>query len=408
MSSVPSFGSLEGLKIIDLTLMLAGPFATQVLADQGANVIKVEPPHGDLTRSASAFHVDDTMKTHCGYFQSVNRNKRSVVLDLKTEDGCAIIKKLIADTDVVVENFRAGVMDRLGLSYETLREINPKLVYASVRGFGDPRTAKSPYMEWPAFDVVAQAMGGIMGITGPNAETPTKVGPGVGDIVPALFCTIGVLSAVLKARETGQGQYVDVAMVDSILSICERMVHQYSFEGKLAEPEGNHHPFLAPFGMFPAKDGWVSIGCPNNAFWKILAEKLGLEHLQDDPRFKTPNARSENRKDVIQIVSAATAQQTKAGLKALLGGAIPFGPVYDMNDIADDPHFAAREMVVEIENPGLDHPMQVAGVPIRMTETPGGVHTRAPHLGEHTDEVLSAAGFDGAQIDAWRQAGVIK
>ena len=279
-------------------------------------------------------------------------------------------------------------MDRLGLCYETLREINPKLVYASIRGFGDPRTADSPYMEWPAFDVVAQAMGGIMGITGPDRETPTKIGPGVGDLTPALFCVIGVLSAVMRARETGQGQYVDVAMVDSILSICERMVHQYSFEGKLAAPEGNHHPFLAPFGMFPAKDGWVSIGCPNDAFWETLARKLGLDALLEDERFRDPMARAEHRRDVIAAVSEATQKHTKAELADLLGGSIPFGPVYNMADIAADPHFAARDMVVAVDTPGLDAPTKIAGTPIRMTETPGGVHQRAPFLGEHTEAVL--------------------
>ena len=202
-----SFGALSDIKIIDLTQMLAGPYGTMMLADHGAEVIKVESPSGDMTRPGGPFHPDDREKTHGGYFQSVNRNKKSIVLDLKTDAGRSALKTLIKDADAITENFRAGVMDKLGLSYESLREINPKLVYGTLRGFGDPRTGASPYVDWPAFDVVAQAMGGIMGITGPDADHPTKVGPGVGDIIPGMMLAFGVLSAIHHARRTGQGQF---------------------------------------------------------------------------------------------------------------------------------------------------------------------------------------------------------
>jgi crotonobetainyl-CoA:carnitine CoA-transferase CaiB-like acyl-CoA transferase len=251
-------------------------------------------------------------------------------------------------------------------------------------------------------------MGGIMGITGPNAGTPTKVGPGVGDLIPAMFGTIGILSAVIHARDSGEGQFVDVSMVDSVLAVCERIVYQHSVQGILAKPEGNHHPFLVPFGLFPARDGWVSIACPSNAFWKILCKQLGMEGLLEDPRFKTPAERASNAKPIIDSISLRTKELTKDELKEKLGGKIPFGPVYDMADITTDPHFKARDMVVEVENPGLDVPIAIAGVPIRMTRTPGGVHTRAPFLGEHTEEVLTASGFSSDQIEIWRETGVIK
>ena len=206
-------GALAGLRVVDLTQMLAGPFCTMLLADQGAEVIKVEPPGGDMTRRAAPYFADDEARHFGGYYQSINRNKKSISIDLKTADGKAIVRRLVKEADVLVENFRAGTMERLGLSYESLAELNPRLVYATVRGFGDPRTGASPYADWPAFDVVAQAMGGIMGITGPDREHPLKVGPGVGDIVPAMLLAVGVLAAVRHAERTGEGQFVDVRHV---------------------------------------------------------------------------------------------------------------------------------------------------------------------------------------------------
>ena len=249
-----SFGPLQGLRILDLTHALAGPFCTQVLADLGADVVKLEPPQtGDMARLSGPFHPSDEERMDSGYFHSINRNKRSIVLDLKNEQGREILKALLPSFDVLVENFRAGVMDSLGLSYETLARKCPKLVYAAIRGFGDPRGGISPYVDWPAYDVVAQAMGGIIGITGTDAEHPTKVGSGVGDTIPALYLAIGILAAVLHAREKGHGQFVDVAMVDAVLGACERIVHQRSFGKVNAVPEGNHHPFITPFGIFPRK-----------------------------------------------------------------------------------------------------------------------------------------------------------
>ena len=255
--AVASFGALGDVRIIDLTQMLAGPYGSMVLADHGASVIKVEPPGGDMCRHTGPYRSDDTTRALGAYFQSIDRNKKSVCLDLKTADGRDALKALVRDADAIMESFRAGVMDRLGLGYEVLRAINPRLVYGALRGFGDQRTGASPYVEWPAYDVVAQAMGGMMAVTGPDANTPTKVGPGIGDIVPGMMLAFGVLAAIHHARRTGAGQFVDVSMVDAMLAICERSVWQHSVQGQIAGPEGNHHPFLCPFGMFPASDGHV-------------------------------------------------------------------------------------------------------------------------------------------------------
>lgn len=392
-----SAGSLSDIRIIDLTQMLAGPYATMMLADHGAEVIKIEPPDGDMTRPVGPFRADDSRKLLGGYFQSINRNKYSVSLDLKTEEGRSALLKMIAGADAVVENFRVGVMERLGLSYETLRAANPKLVYAALRGFGDERTGASPYGNWPAFDVVAQAMGGLMAVTGPDAATPMKIGPGVGDILPGVMLAFGILAAVHHARRTGEGQFLDVAMADAVLALCERTVYQHSVAGEIPVPEGNHHPFLVPFGIYPAADGFVTLGAHPQPFFETMCRALGAEDILADPAYASPELRIEHRADLVKTLSERTARLTKDELAARLGGKIPFGLVMNIADIARDPHFAARNMIVSVEQLG-DPPIQIAGVPIKMTGTPGGVHRRAPLLGEDTVERLRQAGLSEAEI----------
>jgi len=401
-------GPLAGLKVLDFTQALAGPFCTQQLADLGAEVVKVEGlDGGDLVRGTGPFHEADPEHRYSGYFQSINRGKKSIAVDLKTAEGVELVKRLVPNFDVVVENFRVGVMDRLGLSYETLAALNPKLVYAAIRGFGDPRTARSPYVDWPAYDVVAQAMGGMMGITGPASGTPTKIGPGVGDTIPALYAALGVVSAVLHARETGQGQFLDVAMTDAVLAVSERIVHQHFFGHLTPGPEGNHHPFLLPFGIYPAADGHVALACPGDNFFRPLLAALDAAELLDDPAFATPRARAANREAVIARLSELTQRHSKAELQRRLGGVAPFGPVLDVAEIAADPHFAARGMLPEIELPGFPGPMRIAGAPIKLAATPGGVRGRGPELGEHTTEVLRQHGASDDDIARWRAAGAI-
>ena len=399
MSASKRFGALSDIKVLDLTQMLAGPYATMMLADHGAQVVKVESPGGDMTRSGGPFLPDDEQKSHGAYFQSVNRNKKSIVLDLKSGEGRDAFLALIEDVDVVVENFRSGVMERLGLAYETLSEKNPRLVYGALRGFGDRRTGASPYADWPAFDVVAQAMGGIMGITGPDADHPTKIGPGVGDIVPGIMLSFGILAAVHHARVSGKGQFVDISMLDSMLAVCERAVYQYSVDGEIAGPQGNGHPFMCPFGMFEAKDGFVTIAAPDQNVFAKLCELILVPELAEDNRFNCRKGRHENRKELEKLLNRQTRIFTKAELKEKLGGIIPFGPVMQMDEIAVDPHFVARSMVVPVEQPGSLEPIHIAGSPVKMTETPGGVHRRAPYLGEDTEAILREAGLDDDAIE---------
>lgn len=403
-----AFGALQDLRVLDLTVMMAGPFGTQILADHGAQVIKIESLEGDMTRIGGPFRPDDQQRTHGGYFQSLNRNKKSLCLDLKSAAGADVFRRLVRDADVVTENFRAGVMDRLGLSYERLREINPRLVYACVRGFGDPRTGASPYVDWPAFDVVAQAMGGICAITGPDARSPTKVGPGIGDLVPGINMAFGILAAVLRARKTGAGQFVDVGMVDSVLALCERTVYQWSVEGAVPGPEGNGHPLLSPFGFFPASDGLVAVAAPQDEHFKLLCKLLDCPELAADARFADGRSRREHRAVLNEEISRRTSTMTKSELAGRLGGRVPFGPVMNIGDIVGDPHFRVREMLVDVEQPGSESPLTVAGVPIRMTETPGAVRVRGPYLGEHTREILGQAGWTAAEIDDLARQGVIK
>ncbi|MDM0001131.1 CoA transferase [Variovorax sp. J22P240] len=402
-----SSGALSDVRVIDLTQMLAGPFCTQVLADHGAQVVKVEPPEGEGMRRTGPFLPDDEFRSFGGYFQSVNRNKGSIALDLKHPEGRQVLKELVSSADVLVENFRGGVMERLGLSYEELSAINPALVYATVRGFGDRRSGESPYYEWPAYDVVAQAMGGIMGITGPDEHSPTKIGPGVGDTVPALMLAIGILSAVHHARRTGEGQLVDVSMVDCILALTERIVYQRSYQGVAPKPEGNKHPLLCPFGLFEAKDGWVSIACATDALWRKLAHAMERPDLAEAPECATNAARVQHADLVIGALEAFTGQRTKDELKAILGGKVPFGPVYTAEDVFGDAHFQVRNMLVEVDHPGSERRVTIAGVPIKLSRTPGGIARRAPMVGEDTDRVLRSIGMPVDRIRELRATGVV-
>lgn len=391
MTVDPAVGPLTGIKVLDLTAMLAGPFTTMLLTDLGADVIKVEPETGDRTRGLGPNRAgDDPDQALGGYFQSVNRGKRSIVLDLKSDAGSAKFRELVQVADVVVENYSAGVMERMGLGYESLAELNPRLVYAALRGFGDARSGKSPYEMWPAFDIVAQAMGGFAGITGPLDGTPLKSGPGIGDIFPGALLALGVVAAVRHAEHTGEGQFVDVAMYDAVLAMCERIVYQHSYLGIVPRPMGNGHPLLAPFDIMQTSDGWIAVAAPSDKHWRILAETMHRPDLADDPRFVNNAARLANIVDVRAILGTWLAQQSTAAVVESLGGRVPIGPVNDAADIFDDEHVRLREMLVEVEQPGSTTPVTIAGSPIKFSSTPARVRGRGPKLGEDdADTVLT-------------------
>jgi crotonobetainyl-CoA:carnitine CoA-transferase CaiB-like acyl-CoA transferase len=354
-----------------------------LLADLGADVLKVEPAAGDVTRGLGPYMPDDESREYGGYFQSINRGKRSLVLDLKSSAGADQLRALVVEADVLVENFSLGVMDRLGLSYESLHALNPRLVYASLRGYGDPRLGESPYASWPAMDIAIQAQAGAMGITGLADGTPVKIGPGIGDIFPGSLLSVGILAALIHARATGEGQLVDVAMYDSILALCERIVYQNSYTGVVPKPEGNGHPFWSPFDVLRAEDGWVAIAAPTTPRWRNLTEAMGRPELAEDPRFNTPVRRAEHSAEVRQIVEEWTVRHTRAELMSLLGGRVPIGPVNTVVDILADPHVSARGMVVEVEQPGAPRAAAIVGSPIKFSATPSAVRGRSPKLNEH-------------------------
>ncbi len=386
-------GPLSDVRIIDLTQALAGPFCTMLLADLGADVIKIEPPQGDMSRTLGPFPPDRDGCDYGGYFASINRNKRSVVLDIKTDTGRDAIFKLARTADALVENAKAGVMDRTGISYERLREINPRLVYAAVRGFGDPRTGRSPYAEWPAFDVVAQSMGGFVSMTGPEGSSGFRAGPGIGDIYPGTLAALGIVSAIHAARQSGKGQFLDVAMYDAILAMCEAIVYTYSRAGVVRAPQGNGTPVLCPFDIFRTRDGAVAIAAPGDNHWALLCEAMGRRELATDERTRTNPRRVANAELVRGAVSAWTGARTTREVVAAIGGKVPVGPVNTARDIFEDPHPKVRGMLVEVEQPGDNPPLTIAGCPIKLTGTPAGIYARPPRLGEHTAEVLAEAGI---------------
>lgn len=390
-------GPLSDVRVLDLTQALAGPYCTMLLADLGADVIKVEPPAGDMSRTLGPFPADRKGCDYGGYFASVNRNKRSIVLDIKSDAGRETFFKLVKTADAVVENAKTGVMDRAGVGYERLREINPALVYAAVRGFGDPRTGASPYADWPAFDIVAQSMGGFVATTGPQGGGGYRAGPGVGDIYPGTLAALGVVSAVHAARRTGQGQFLDVSMYDAILALCEMIVYTYSGSGVVRAPGGNGTPVLCPFDIFPTRDGAVAIAAPGENHWKILCEAIGRPELATDDRTRNVGRRVANADFVRGLITDWTKSHTTREILGAIGGKVPVGPVNTAKEIFEDPHPRARGMLVEVEQPGDNPPLTIAGCPIKLTGTPSGIYARAPRLGEHTAQVLADAGISNAR-----------
>jgi crotonobetainyl-CoA:carnitine CoA-transferase CaiB-like acyl-CoA transferase len=400
---------LAGLRIVDLTHMLAGPYCTMLLADLGAEIIKVEPIQGDSTRAEGPFMPDDEVRAFGGYFQSVNRGKQSIVIDLKVDAGREALHALLRGADAVVENFRPGVMERQGLSYEALHELYPSLVYVAIRGFGDPRTGASPYSDWPAFDVIAQAFGGAVGITGADVDHPMKIGPGVGDIFPAALAALGAVTAIYQARETGKGRFVDVSMLDAVLSLCERIVYGQSYTDRPSVPTGNHHPIWCPFGLFAATDGWVAIAAPREHQWRKLCTLIGRADMAESEEYSSNQSRQRNRDSVLTALTGWTSGHTKQEILSILGGEVPVGPVHTSGTILDDPHVAARRMVLEVEQPGSLMRGKVAGSPIKFADTePAAQGRRAPLLGEHTNAVLEAAGVTPEQVAVWREHGGIQ
>ncbi|MEQ8483499.1 MAG: CoA transferase [Pseudomonadales bacterium] len=395
-------GPLQDIVVIDCTMALAGPFGAAILADLGADVIKVEPPDGDITRGTPPHPVDFATPAsgraagcdYGGYFASINRNKRSIRLDLKADADRELFLQLCDRADAVLENTRAGVMDRLGCGYDVIAARNPRIVYAAVRGFGDPRTGESPYVDWPAFDIVAQCMGGLAHITGSGDGAGYPAGASVGDLYPGTLMALGVVSAVHKARASGRGQFVDVAMYDAVAFLCETVVANYGYDRVSLGPRGSGHPNLCPFDIYPTTDGGVAIAAVNAKHWQALCEAMARADLISDERTSDVRRRVANRHLVNGVIEAWTRARTKQQVVSTLGGQVPCGPVNTAADLFADPHLQARGMIREVALPGDNAPVRLAGPPIKFTTTPTDIYRRAPMLDEHRAEILAQFGLD--------------
>jgi crotonobetainyl-CoA:carnitine CoA-transferase CaiB-like acyl-CoA transferase len=396
MSYATRSGPLDDLTVIDCTRALAGPFGAGLLADLGARVIKVEPPLGDGYRNIPPFlpdhaspYEDRVAGTDFGApFASVNRNKRSVCLDLKDDAHKDVFLQLCDQADAVVENMRAGVMDRLGLGYEVIAERNPKIIYACVRGFGDPRTGESPYVDWPSLDAAAQSFGGLV------HANDNLVTPAIADIFPGTLMALGVVSAIHHAQHTGKGQFLDVSMYDAMMAFQKSAVAQYGFTGK-PNPAGLQRAMtLYPFDLFPTKDGRIAIAVAQPRHWDLLCAAMERADLMTDERSATNDARLAHVDWVEEQICAWTRQVTRAEIMEKLDGNIPVGPVQDMSDIFRDPHVVARQML-ETCDPGGDNPdITLAANPIKFSETPTTLYQPPPILGAHNAEVLAEFGIE--------------
>ena len=393
-------GPLDGIKVLDLTRVLAGPYATMLLGDLGAEVIKIEQPGtGDESRNFGPFKNGFSL-----YFMSVNRGKRSITLNLKTERGHAIFKQLLAHTDIVVENFRPGTMKKLGLDYDTLKTEHPSLIYAACSGFGQT----GPYAQQGAYDMIIQGMGGIISITGEPEGPPVRVGTSISDITAALFTTIGVLSALHHRSQTGKGQFVDVAMLDSLVAVLENAVVRYFATGEAPKPLGARHPAITPFEAFASADGHVIIALGNDTLWAKFCEHVNRQGLISDARFRTNADRTENHAELFPILSDIMSQRTTDDWINALGKiGVPCGPINAMDKVVSHPQVQAREMITQVAH-HITGAVEVPGVPIKLSETPGNVDAPAPSLGEHTTEILiDILKMSPDEVAALKQDGVI-
>lgn len=397
--------SLQGIRVIDLSHVLAAPTCSMFLADLGAEVIHVEPPHGDDAREFGPF-IGEPNKNRSGYFISLNRNKKSLVLNLKHEKGKKILGELIAVSDVVLENFRPTTMKKLGFGWKELQKINPKIIYASICGFG--HDTLTGYDTRPAYDMVAQGYSGIMSVTGPDGGPPCRVGTSVGDIVAGHQAVIGILAALLYREKTGKGQYYDGAMVDGLFAVLENAVARYTITGEIPQPLGSAHPSIAPFQGFKTKDAWIITPMGNDSLWAKFCTVIEREDLIHNPKFETNPLRTKNRKELASILETETVKKTTRQWCDLLeNSGLPCSPVNNIKDICEDPHIQYRKMLVEIDQPWVGK-MKIAGSPIRLSETPGEVYAPAPLLGEHSETILKQIlGYTQADIDTLKMEGVI-
>lgn len=394
-------GVLKGVTVLDCSRVLAGPYSCMMMADMGADVIKIERPGvGDDSRGWMPMVNDSSI-----YFLNLNRGKRSITINMKSPEGKKVFLELVKKADILVENFRPGTMDRLGLGYDVLKEVNPRLVYGCVSGFGH----YGPYSNRPGYDIIAQAMGGIMSVTGWPGGEATRTGTAIADVLAGLSVTIGILAAFTKARETGKGQKVDVSLVDSVVSAMENINQIYLADGRVPTRIGNRYEASYPYDAFQAKDGSFVIGCGNDSLFKKLSALMGMPELNDDPRFCTNKLRVINHAPLKEIMNAWLADKTVAeAVDLILGAGVPAGPILSIDQIAEDPHIVgARNMFVEIDHP-IAGRQRITGNQIKFSDDPIKFERTAPLLGQHSEEILKEfLGYTDEQIAALQESDAL-
>lgn len=394
--------ALKGLRVIDFSRVVAGPYSTMLLGDMGAEVIKVERPgKGDDSRHWGPPFIGEVST----YFLGLNRNKQSVAIDLSTPEGMRLATRLVKDADVVVESFRPGVMKRLGLDYETLRETNPRLIYCAISAFGQD----GPYSDRPGYDLMISALGGLMSITGTPGGEPVKAGVALIDVATGLHAALGVVSALNHRNVTGEGQRIDVSLLSTELAVLINAASQYLIGGSVAEPQGSSHANVAPYQAFPTADGHVLLGSPNDKLFHVLADALGRPEWTRDPRFVTNDARIANRDELIPMIAEMTSTRSTAHwVDTLSKTGAPVAPINRMDAVFKDPQVQHIDQVSEVEHP-LFGRMPVVTSALRLSATPPVVGNAAPRLGEHTSVVLGRdLGLDQDEIDALIASGVVE
>lgn len=393
-------GPLHGIRVLDFTRVLAGPAASLALADLGAEIIKIEPPgSGDETRSFPPFRDGESH-----YFLSINRGKKSIVIDLKTEAGLELVKQLVSQCDVLIENYRPGVMDRLGLGYEALSAINTGLIYCSISGFG----LTGPMRDKPSFDIVLQALSGALSVNGEPGGLPTKLGIPLGDLIGGINGPIGILAALHERHATGRGRQIDISLMDGMIGMLGYLAQLAFFTGEDPRPQGSQHPNLVPYGQFPASDGSIIIACLTNTFWERICNAIGQPELYADSRYDTLEKRRNAREAVNELVSAFTRQKSVQELVDILSEfQVPNAPILGIHDALSQPQAVAREMVVETEHRTLGK-IPIVNRSIKFVDQPQPVPTAPPVLGQNTDEVLGELlGLGPEQIASLRSSGVV-
>lgn len=395
---------LEGVTVLDFTRVVAGPFCTMILADLGARVIKIEnPADPDYTRDFEPFLVDGDQK-QSGFFAQYNRNKEAITLNLKDPEAKQMLFELVKKADILVENYRAGIMDKLGVGYSVLKEYNPSLVYTAISGYGQ----KGPYSSWPAYDNSGQALSGLWSLNGMPGQ-PTRIGTVIGDLAATFFGAIGTLSAYIHAQKTGQGQLVDVAQLDSSLALTENAVANYTIGGMVQQPLGNDHPLCRPYGMFKSKDGHVFFGGYTDRFWKTTCEFFGEPELLDDPEIDTMPKRfhldTYNRR-ILPKMEEWMSRYTSQELQDALAAKIPLTAIHSMDQVLEDPQLNYRNMFIEYTYGNASG--KLFGNPIKLSETPCDTSGKAPEIGENNASVYQEfLGYDADYLQKLKEKGVI-